>query len=1684
MRARFGCAILLLAWMGSAAAAGMAGDVDRDGRVTAADARIILERSVSRVLLGVEEEYAADVNGDGVIDVRDAVLALRLAEGETRPDWGGLRVSAALEGARVTVSLRFGGDTGRIEGPVEVRILNLEGQLIDSRVLGLTDSSEGPWGTAVFDLPGLGAMADLAEYVVEVSGSFSGESASKRLSLYAVTPRLSAILLAPDRWSPGRPVRVRVVAQEAPTEAPMAGVAVQLSMQGRSQPQESVLWQAGTTDSRGTYEAMMESPDDLRGEVVLTAVVASDREQRRLRKNVVVEEEFSTLLSTDKPIYQPGQTIHIRSLTLTRPERLPAAGRELTLVVADPKGNKVFKRVEAINEFGVVFADFGLASELNLGAYTISATVGGVSVERVVSVERYSLPKFKVALSTDRSYYAPGQTLEGSLSSSYFFGKPVAGGSVRIKASRFDVGFSPFSEVVGTTDAEGDFQFSLPLPSHFVGQPLNQGDAFVLLEAAVVDGAAHEEKATLSVPVAAQDLLIMVVPESGRLIPGVPNRFYLLATYPDKSPAQAVCRVQVGSEEMAVVETDSTGIGVVEFTPVGLSEVVLVVEAADVRGNQSRRTIALALDSAPESILVRTDRTLYAVGDEVKVEIYTSGGGGALFVDAIQGGRTLFSRMVEPREGRGAVVLPLSAEHAGSLVVSAYRITQGSDTLRDRRILYVDPANDLRLEYQPDQEVYRPGQPASMVMKVTDLQDRPVVAAVGLSVVDEAVFALQELQPGMEKVYFYLEEQLRTPRYEIHGFEPSDLLSQPTSGLEVGSRDRALGMLFATLANTSVGAVVSQADSGATDELAETRGRLANGVWVDLVRLLEALSGEWRTYETDLNPAHFEAVMDAAAVRGLGVETRRDPWGMPYQVRYEQQADRFSFSCAGPDQRWSTGDDLTMVVTTWMLQNSWWWSSPEWVWSNAPVAGIGGARSGLGGMAFLAPPGWPDAAVDWLAPNAGGGLPERGDAGAEPYLRQYVPEALYHNPMVITDADGTARVELNMADSITAWRMTGLASSREGRLGSATAQVRCFQDFFVDLDLPPALTRGDEVSVPVAVYNYLPGVQSIRLVAGAASWFSLLGEAEQTLELGRDEVTVAHFRIRVEEVGRHRLQVTAYGSVASDAVAREVEVLPDGEEILVTASGRLDGVLEKTVSIPADAIVGASKIFVKIYPGLFSQVVEGLEAMLQMPFGCFEQTSSFTYPNVLAVEYMKTTGQITPEILMKAEGFISTGYQRLLSYEVEGGGFEWFGNAPAHNVLTTYGLLEFTDMSEVWYVDPAVIQRTQEWLVADQEQDGSWIPTEGGIAEGAIDRYRNDVLRTTAYVLWGLTSSGYTGPAVERGVATMTALLEQTDVGLETYTLALCAHALLRDPADPRLDDLFEEFEARRLTEGEQVWWSGESPTMTYSSGKGADVELTALLAQAYMRAGRFPETVTKALNFLVASKDGTGHFGSTQATVLALKAFCLAAAGTTQSPRGTVGISLNQSTPVTLELNEVNADLLHLVDLQESTKPGDNSVRLSFEGDGGCLYQVVGRYYLPWGDAPPPVEELIGIEVSYDRTELEVSDLVTCRVRIVNHRPGVARMVVIDVGIPPGFEVLGGDLDALVGTTYEKYQIAGRQLIFYLDHLAGDSPVEFTYRLVARYPIRAKTPESTVYEYYTPDIRAVSAPQELIVLE
>ena len=168
-------------------------------------------------------------------------------------------------------------------------------------------------------------------------------------------------------------------------------------------------------------------------------------------------------------------------------------------------------------------------------------------------------------------------------------------------------------------------------------------------------------------------------------------------------------------------------------------------------------------------------------------------------------------------------------------------------------------------------------------------------------------------------------------------------------------------------------------------------------------------------------------------------------------------------------------------------------------------------------------------------------------------------------------------------------------------MGFEKANLRVFQEFFADIDFPVALTKGDRVHVPVAVYNYLKEPQTVTVRVQPESWFELLDDEKKTISLKAEEVSVVYFGLKVKEHGRKSLTVFADGKV-NDALKRSVEVMEKGREIAISQSERIRGRKVFKVDVPDRAIEGATVLFVRLTPGA-SEFVGGLEGLVRMPYG-------------------------------------------------------------------------------------------------------------------------------------------------------------------------------------------------------------------------------------------------------------------------------------------------------------------------------------------------------------------------------------------------------------------------------------------------------------------------------------------------
>ena len=699
-------------------------------------------------------------------------------------------------------------------------------------------------------------------------------------------------------------------------------------------------------------------------------------------------------------------------------------------------------------------------------------------------------------------------------------------------------------------------------------------------------------------------------------------------------------------------------------------------------------------------------------------------------------------------------------------------------------------------------------------------------------------------------------------------------------------------------------------------------------------------------------------------------------------------------------------------------------------------------------------------------------------------VRQFFPETWIWQD-VQTGADGAAVVPVDAPDSITTWMLRAVGMSKEHGLGIGEASLQVFQPFFLTVDLPFSAIRGEELPVKVALFNYLDTQQEIFVEIEEGGWFDLLDEPLKSITIDASDIGGAEFMISPKGLGTNPVRITARSTEAADAVIKEILVEPEGIEVEIVGNHVLsDGHRQKLLpAVPSDAIEGSGRAYVALTGSFLTQTIEGLDRLLQMPFGCGEQNMILFAPNVYVARYLKETGQLKPEIMAKAEHLMLVGYQRELTYRRHDGSFSAFGDSDQEGSLwlTAFVLKTFAEAKALMYIDQAVIDTAAAWIVAHQRGDGSF--------ENVGFLHHQELLgglqgrdALTAYVAIALMEAGDSGSA-----ASAVSYLEGRLDGMgEPYTTAITAYALelsgsqLRGQAYEKLMSMAQEDDNGAL------YWNGGGPPIEPAGtgqprhgNRSAAIEATGYALLALLGHDDLANA-SRASKWLVGQRNALGGFGSTQDTIVSLHG--LTAFSTKVRSDVDMTVVLESDTwRREVRIGPENADVLQTIQV-----PLGDAIAVTAEGKGDAVLQSVLRYNVP--ERRTEIEDVFDITVDYGTDHVEVDDLitVTASVAFTPPSPIEAGMVVLDVAVPTGFEPVRETVAALVAENdnLKRFEVAGRKVILYIEDMLPGETVSFEFEARAKYPVRAKEVVSQVYSYYRPEHRGETLGGAMTVTE
>lgn len=202
---------------------------------------------------------------------------------------------------------------------------------------------------------------------------------------------------------------------------------------------------------------------------------------------------------------------------------------------------------------------------------------------------------------------------------------------------------------------------------------------------------------------------------------------------------------------------------------------------------------------------------------------------------------------------------------------------------------------------------------------------------------------------------------------------------------------------------------------------------------------------------------------------------------------------------------------------------------------------------------------------------------------AEPQvsLRENMQETAFFYPQLKTDEEGRVVIRFTLPESLTTWRLMGLAHTEDLCYGMTNGEVVAQKDVMVQPNLPRFIREGDMATVATRVMNLserqIAGKARLRLLDAQTE--RIVFESEKPFALGPGATTAVAFDIESGRVkGRDLLicQVSADGDGFSDGEQHYLPVLPATSLVMLTRPFTLHGQADTTIDLasllPHDAV--------------------------------------------------------------------------------------------------------------------------------------------------------------------------------------------------------------------------------------------------------------------------------------------------------------------------------------------------------------------------------------------------------------------------------------------------------------------------------------------------------------------------------
>lgn len=313
---------------------------------------------------------------------------------------------------------------------------------------------------------------------------------------------------------------------------------------------------------------------------------------------------------------------------------------------------------------------------------------------------------------------------------------------------------------------------------------------------------------------------------------------------------------------------------------------------------------------------------------------------------------------------------------------------------------------------------------------------------------------------------------------------------------------------------------------------------------------------------------------------------------------------------------------------------------------------------------------------------------------------------------------------------------------------------------------------------------------------------------------------------------------------------------------------------EVSSELPEEIVPDSVRAEVSVVGDLLGGTIKNLGQLIRLPSGCGEQNMLHFVPNIVILDYLKSTGQVKPDIEKRAKDYTEKGYQRQLTYRHDDGSFSAFGKSDRKGStwLTAFVVKSFRQAKRYIDVDEKIITEALEWLGKVQSADGGFSEV-GQVSHKAMQGGAAQSTALTSYVLTAILEARNNtkdyAETVEKAIDHIVESLDKAEP--DSYALSVAAYAL-QLANDSRKDDILKRLETKASTKNDQKWLSQIDQYSKRPSAKTLNVEMTSYTLLALLANDQHADGLP-FFRWLLAQRNDRGGFHGTQDTVVGLGA-------------------------------------------------------------------------------------------------------------------------------------------------------------------------------------------------------------------